>query len=92
MITLNCPTFINTTINLSDVYTERYLNRNIKTEDNILQFSETELKKALLIYQKALDFAREVYDNYYRDRKEIVNFEISIDETATPNNALEHIL
>ncbi len=102
MITLDCSDYIHGNVlsmsnqeidkalTLSKTYRERYLDSPIEIEGNILSFSETELKKAILIYQDALDFAKKVYDNYFRHSRNKINFEISIDETATPTTALEH--
>lgn len=102
MITLDCSDYIHGNVlsmsnqeidkalSLSKTYRERYLDSPIEIEGNFLSFSETELKKAILIYQDALDFSKKVYDNYFRHSRSIINFEISIDETATPTTALEH--
>ncbi len=102
MITLDCSDYIHGNVlsmsnqeidkalTISKTYRERYLNSPIDIEGNILSFSEIELKKAILIYQDALDFAKKVYDNYFRHSRSRINFEISIDETATPTTALEH--
>lgn len=102
MITLDCSDYIHGNVlsmsnqeidkalTLSKAYKERYLDSPIDIEGNFLNFSEIELKKAILIYQDALDFAKKVYDNYFRHSRSRINFEISIDETATPTTALEH--
>jgi hypothetical protein len=102
MITLDCSdhirndiedmseTKVNETLKLDEVYNELYLNKSFDIEENIVNFTEIELKRCILTYGKAIDFAVEVYDNYIKNNQNEVNFEISIDETATPTSPTQH--
>lgn len=102
MITLDCSEHIdnsilslsdeevNSKLQLSDYYKDRYLNQTFIIEGNELRFSEIELKRIVLTYAEAMDFAKEVFLRYF-DKKEVTaNFEISIDETSTPTTPNQH--
>lgn len=69
---------------ISDIYLAKKFNVG---EGLIIEFNENELKRAYLIYSKAIDFACEMFDKYITDK---VDFEISIDETETPTTPLQH--
>lgn len=102
MITLDCSDHIrndiesmnideiNELVCLSDEYRDIYLNKSFEIEENSLVFTETELKRCILTYGKAIAFAVKVYDKYFRDNESRVNFEVSIDETATPTSPTQH--
>ncbi len=55
-----------------------------------IAFSQTEFRRACLIYGEALDFATEIYRTLIAPPKSDADFEISIDETATPTTPAQH--
>jgi len=102
MITLDCSEHIRNDVlsmNELDIISEAsplitdelkniYLDKEIKIENNILKYSILDLSKAVLIYSKAISFAKEIYNEYILNND--VDFELSIDETMTPTTPLEH--
>lgn len=69
---------------------EKYLNKTFAVGDLSLTFDEETFKRTCLIYNKAIDFAVSVYDDFFAGKDDALDFEVSIDETATPTNPLQH--
>lgn len=69
---------------------DRYLGKTFKFEDIELTFDEDALRRNILIYGKAIDYATEIFNKYLKDGKANADFEVSIDETATPTSPLQH--
>ena len=97
MITLDCSEHIKNNINdenapdLPTGCAEKYLNKEFDIGENVsLKFSEGELKKIAAIYGDAIAFATEMYNQYFAKGAHSADFEISIDETATPTTPLQH--
>ncbi|PKK99168.1 MAG: hypothetical protein CVV57_03100 [Tenericutes bacterium HGW-Tenericutes-2] len=102
MITLDCSEFIrndvtdmtkdqvNHACKLDDEIKNRYLKHDFEVEGMKISFDEEELKRNVLVYGKAIDFAVQIYQDYFADDKTDANFEISIDETATPTTPTQH--
>jgi len=68
---------------------ELYLGKTFDIGEGVsLTFDPDEFKRMVLIYIKAIDFACGIYDKYIKNNS--VDFEISIDETATPTTPLQH--
>ena len=100
MITLDCSEHIdNGAASLSDeealalagedaALEERYLNRTFTVEGNELIFTKGELARIRLIYGRAITFAEEVFKEFFQNGR--ADFELSIDETATPTTPLQH--
>jgi len=101
MITLDCSEHIRNDIeDMSDAQVEQeyvadpvleqlYLGKTIAIGEGIsLTFGKNEFQRMTLIYNKAIRFATEIYNAYIK--KNPVDFEISIDETATPTTPLQH--
>jgi len=100
MITLDCSEYIRNDIeNLSDdevraeyisdpVIENRYLDKTFNIEGHSLYFDERSLKRMVLIYGRAIEYIRRIYNEYIKPSG--VDFEISIDETATPTTPLQH--
>ena len=67
----------------------RYINQSFALEGGLaIRFDEAEYLKASLIYDGAIAFIGEIYRDFIEGR--LVDFEISIDETATPTSPLQH--
>ena len=77
-------------VTLTDAYKERYLGKKIAFEDVEITFTENQLKRAVLIYEEAIGFATHIYNKYLASGKYDCDFEISIDETATPTEPAQH--
>jgi len=58
-----------------------------------IQFDEEELKRNVLLYQKAIDFTEEVYEfiESKTGHRPTIDFEISIDETPFPTTPENHL-
>jgi hypothetical protein len=102
MITLDCSEHIRDDVlnmsveqiirltNINSSLIGKYLNKEIIIEGIELKFTELDLRRAMLVYQNAIDYSKKIYDKYISKSKTKVGFEISIDETSTPTTALEH--
>lgn len=102
MITLDCSEHIRNDVNeksdeevmieASELLTEdlknRYIGKEFDIEGNKIEYTITELARCVLIYSKAIEFADMIYHKYITNRN--VDFELSIDETATPTTPFEH--
>lgn len=101
MITLDCSEHIrNDVAAMSDEQIEQEYDINPEIEElyvgktfdigegNILAFDEAELKRTVLIYNKAIDFACSIYRRHIKNNN--IDFEISIDETETSTTPLQH--
>jgi hypothetical protein len=102
MITLDCSEHIrndvtamskeevNQAVTLDETLKDRYLKNAFDVEGYNIEFDEEELKRCVLVYGKAIEFAAEMYQTYFVEKKAKANFEISIDETATPTTPTQH--
>ncbi|MBP5177002.1 MAG: tagaturonate epimerase family protein [Clostridia bacterium] len=102
MLTLDCSEHIRSgvekmtdeevdkAVTLTDEYKKRYLSAPVRFEDVTITFTENSLKRAVLIYADAIKFASHIYDKYLASGKYDCDFEISIDETATPTEPAQH--
>lgn len=75
---------------LSDELVERYIGKDIEIEGEKLVFDEDELRRCVLIYGEAIEFAAGIFKKYFKDGGAKADFEVSIDETATPTSPLQH--
>ncbi|OQB15020.1 MAG: hypothetical protein BWY15_00835 [Firmicutes bacterium ADurb.Bin193] len=99
MITLDCSDHIKNGVTdemcadfeIPSEFSQRYLGKSFDIGEGVtLTFDEAELKKILIIYGGAIDFAHEIYNTFFASGKYDADFEISIDETATPTTPLQH--
>lgn len=94
MITLDCSDHIHGDGGVRDIPADvraRYLAGpiDIGTHEPLV-FTEAELGSILHIYGDAIDFAVSIWNRYFDAGKASADFEISIDETATPTTPLQH--
>lgn len=101
MLTLDCSDYIRNDIlglshdqlkedvELSDLHKDRYMKSSFDVEGSTIEFDEAELMRCELIYGKAIQYTIEIYNDYIKDR-DAANFELSIDETATPTTPTQH--
>ena len=75
---------------LSDDLVARYIGKDIEIEGEKLVFDEDELRRCVLIYGEAIEFAAGIFKKYFKDGGAKADFEVSIDETATPTSPLQH--
>ena len=68
----------------------RYIGKDVVIEGETLSFDEDELRRCHLIYGEAISFATGIYNKYFKEGGAKADFEISIDETATPTSPLQH--
>lgn len=83
-------TEVNQQVELDETLIKRYLNQTIQIEDTQIVFTEQELKRCVLVYGKAIDFAASIYKTFFIEQQAQANFELSIDETATPTTPVQH--
>lgn len=101
MITLDCSEYIRNDVlaiglerlrreSTVDLKTgRRYINQCFDLgEGQTLAFDEKAFLHSSLIYNKAIDFMVVIYHEFIKGKA--VDFEISIDETATPTSPLQH--
>lgn len=69
----------------------KYLNKNFKISDDlIINFSEESLKKIIMIYLDAINYAIHVFDIFIAPKEDNIDFEISIDETLYTTTVEAH--
>ena len=69
----------------------RYVGKTFDVGEGItVSFTADELAKINYIYAEALDFAESIWNKYFADAAKRPDFEISIDETATPTTPQQH--
>ncbi len=94
MITLDCSEHIKGdggSTPLDAQTRARYLDQPFDIGEGIsLAFTEDELERIVHIYGAAIDFAVSIWDTFFSGGKASADFEISIDETATPTTPLQH--
>ena len=100
MITLDCSEHIrNDAVSMDDArleeqslpYADLYKKYNgvcVEIEGAQLRFGGTKLKRMLVLYSAAIEFAQSIFERYLKGKP--VDFEISIDETETPTTPLQH--
>jgi len=67
---------------------ERYLNKTFAVEGHEVRFDAEELQRIMLIYGEAIEFAAKIYHDFVEGKP--LDFELSIDETATPTTPAQH--
>lgn len=94
MITLDCSDHIHGDGGRADIDAEtraRYLGWTFDVGEGVtLSFDEDELARIVYIYGDAIDFAMSIWERFFADNPSGADFEVSIDETATPTTPLEH--
>lgn len=103
MITLDCSEHIvNDLTGLDEKYMEldekiradaekNYLDRKFLLETGEeVSFDQTALKKAVVMYQKAIDHTHYIYRDILQKRNADVDFEVSIDETLSTTSPQDH--
>ncbi|MDR1956646.1 MAG: tagaturonate epimerase family protein [Treponema sp.] len=96
MITLDCSDHIKQeaaepAAPIAQAYREKYLDTAFALGEGItLSFTQGELQQCITVYAEAIEFARDMYLRFFKDGGYEADFEISIDETATPTTPLQH--
>lgn len=73
-------------------YEAKYLGQTFQVGAHSITFGKTQLEKYVLIYGEAVNFMEYIYRSYIVNAGREVDFEISIDETATPTDPAAHFL
>ncbi len=103
MITLDCSEHIVNDLNGLD---EKYMGVDVKNKKELeeeylnakfilnsgkeLEYSEYDLRKAVVMYTKAIEHTCDIYYNVIKKRKADIDFEISIDETLGTTSPQDH--
>ena len=74
-----------------DAYEEKYLNLHIDIEGFAFDISREIIQKTVLIYGGAIDFAEMIFNDFIKDKPDVV-FEISIDETLESTEPVSHFI
>lgn len=94
MITLDCSEHIKGDGGLADVpeaLRARYAGKRFDIDEGVsLSFNEEDLSRIYHIYGDAIRFAGGIWNRFFGDGNENADFEISIDETATPTTPAQH--
>ncbi|BFT69956.1 tagaturonate epimerase family protein [Paenibacillus sp. P36] len=77
---------------LREHYEKRYLETPANVPGAALKYTREALQKDVLIYDAAINFMEAIYRKYIATLDRAVDFEISIDETATPTSPEAHYL
>lgn len=67
----------------------KYINKNHKIGNYKFNFSEDNLTRIVLTYEKALDFTEEMF-NLISSKKKVFDYEVSFDETNTTTSPEDH--
>lgn len=70
---------------------ESYLSKGFPIGENNYFFTKEELMRCALIYGSAIDFIKEIYFAYLKNKNHTVDFELSIDETESITTAQGHL-
>ena len=68
---------------------EKYLNKTFHAGDIEITYDKNTFMRICLIYNKAIEFASSVYHEFFTG-EDPLDFEVSIDETATPTSPAQH--
>ncbi len=102
MITLDCSEHIRNDVNAmtdeqvaaeyvgSPALEKKYLDGSFNVEGHVITFNEQDFRRICLIYNDAIDFAVSIYNRFFCGGQTPLDFEISIDETATPTTPEQH--
>ena len=102
MITLDCSEHIRNDVNgMSDEEVARqyvpdpaleaqYVGKTFQVGPHAIHFEAGPFRRMCLIYQDAIAFAASIYQQFIAGKEDAVDFEISIDETATPTEPAQH--
>lgn len=69
---------------------EKYIGKTFDVDGNKITFDRESFMRMSLIYNEAIDFAVSIYDKYFKGKENELDFEVSIDETATPTEPAQH--
>ncbi len=70
---------------------KKYLDMEFTMQDGTtIKFGKNELKRIILTYRRAIEFAAGIYNSFVKNSKNEVDFEMSIDETLTPTSPQAH--
>lgn len=72
---------------LEELYLRKTFNVSSTTE---FTFNEEEFKKIVLTYIRMIEFTKNIYTNLIKPLEREIDFEVSIDETATPTTPQAH--
>ena len=102
MITLDCSEHIRNDVlglSLDEVKAQykpnveleqKYLGKSFDVEGMEISFPEEDFMRMSLIYNEAIDFAVSIYNEFFAGKDNALDFEMSIDETATPTEPAQH--
>lgn len=71
-------------------YESAYLNQTFELDSFSVALSKEELMYNVLLYKKALDFTVYVFNEYVQKASQMIDFELSIDETETVTSPASH--
>ena len=73
------------------IFERKYSGKNFILKDGTaIKFGEQDLKKVVLIYKDAIEFAISIFKGYIQPYNRDIDFEMSVDETLTPTTPQAH--
>ena len=96
MITLDlneqiCPADREHLLEVNDELRTYYCDAPFSLKDGqVIRFTEEELKEAVTVYGKALDFTADIYKRFFASEDCRAELEISIDEISVPTTPTQH--
>ena len=102
MITLDCSEHINNAVSdmsseeveksykADPALEEKYLGKTFSVGAYEISFDKESFMRMCLVYNEAIDFAVSIYKEFFTGKEGILDFEVSIDETATPTAPAQH--
>ncbi|MFD1336736.1 tagaturonate epimerase family protein [Oceanobacillus iheyensis] len=75
---------------VKEYYLHTYCNQEFNIKERKIVFNELDVKRNVLIYEKAIDYMVHVFNTYIRHLERDFDFEISIDETEAITSPEAH--
>lgn len=69
---------------------EKYVGKSFDVDGETVAFDKMSFARMCLVYNEAIDFAADIYAQFFAGKEDALDFEISIDETATPTEPAQH--
>jgi hypothetical protein len=76
---------------IREQYESLYLDKPFIVGSLTLTLDRQSLMRDVLIYHRSLEFIQKIYEHQIKDHGRPIDFEVSIDETATPTDPKSHL-
>ncbi len=69
---------------------EKYIGKVFSVGGHVIGYDRMSFVRMSLVYNDAIAFAASIYHQFFAGREDALDFEVSIDETATPTEPAQH--